>query len=163
MNLKKNIKNLIFFLSLLFVIISFFNIKVFAKDSSVFFNIGAFFNRTIIVGYSYYLFPELALRVSLEFLLTTGSGYVATASIIILGVQFFFQNNKDYYLLADLGLGSIEFVDYVDLAILFKFVIGYRFLFNSFFIDLGISFGGITTSISNFSETGLLIEIGFLF
>ncbi|HPC39134.1 MAG TPA: hypothetical protein PLF21_07460 [Exilispira sp.] len=158
-----NLRKFVFFIVLICLLFYIFNSRILAQNSSVFLNIGGLFKGTIIIGYSYYFSPNLALRGSLEFLSVSSSEYSATASLLLIGVQYFFDYYKGFFLIGEFGLGTINIEGYSAAATLFKAIAGYRFLFDSFFIDPGIGFGAISTSIGSFSQTGIFLEMGFLF
>ncbi|MFN3410944.1 MAG: hypothetical protein ACK4YF_02145, partial [Exilispira sp.] len=111
------------------------------------------------IGYSYYFSPDLAIRGS--FILAS----IPDASITMfgIGIEYFLGNYKGFFFGADIGFGSVN-VGGVQLSSnYFKGFSGYRFLFDSFFIDAGLGIIGL--SLSGYSDVGLgiILELGFLF
>ncbi|MCR4422776.1 MAG: hypothetical protein NUV32_09935 [Exilispira sp.] len=131
----------------------------YAQSSAIYFNVGAIINGLINFGYQYYLSENLDLRGSIA-IVTTSYG---SAFLFIFGIQYFFDQFSGFFLGLDLGFGSISGDDYKASANLFKIFGGYRFLFNSFFIDPGLSIGSVSVGTSNVSAAGIVLEIGFLF
>lgn len=155
-------KFLILFLSSIILISIFlfvFDINILAQNSSIFINLGGLFNGGLNIGYSYYFSPNLAIRGS--FILGNISGISIT--MLGIGIEYFLGYYKGFFFGADIGFGSVN-VGGIQLSVnYFKGFCGYRFLFDSFFIDTGLNLGILSMSGYSKAGIGITLELGFLF
>lgn len=150
-------------LALITLIIILISPPLFAQNSGIFLSIGGLLNGGLVFGYDYYFSPNFALRAILEIISVSQSGYSGSAIMICAGIQYLFSDFYGFFLGADIGFGTINISGLSISTNLFRFFSGYRFLFNSFYIDAGLTFAVLSLAILSISKAGILIEIGFLF